>query len=152
MDSLVALEWQAMGHTDTLMVWWAYDEGKKVGYRELGAHWAVESRGDSTAIRIENNGDRCIGAGQNNARLAATRVYGEKFTLFQLLITEWRLTQDRQFAFEQSMAHVRVCLAVTQYRWSAWKCYNNIEAKSKVYPGLVQAWLKFLDDKRMKEK
>ena len=78
MDSLIALEWQAMSHTDTMMIWWAYDESSKVGYREVGANWAVESRGDSTAINVEKNGDRCVGAGQNNARLAAIRVHQEK--------------------------------------------------------------------------
>ena len=145
-----AEDWAVMSQAERDMILWARDQGAKVGYPELGAHWMVESHGDSTAIRIESNGDRCVGAGQNNARLAAIRVYGESYTLFQLLTVEWLLTQDRIFAVEQSLEHIKVCLAVTEYRWNTWKCYNNIEAKSERYPALIQAHDKFLETKTKK--
>lgn len=146
MDSLVQLEWDAMPQEDRQVVLYAYHWGAKRGYREMGAHYAVESRGKMRAVRLEANGSVCVGPGQNNVAHAATRTFGRNYTAEQYLLTESRLQSDLDYCLRDSWAHQKRGLKMFKYRWNVWKYYNNINAESEAYPARIQAWLAFLDE------
>ncbi len=148
MDSLVALEWQAMSQAQREVVWYAYDWGADSSFREMGAIYAVESRGDMSVLRREYNGDLSAGPGQNLVRYSATRTFGKNYSRAQYNHTLRRLQTDLDYSLEQSWSHVKNGLGKFDTRWEVWKYYNGINAPHERYPAKVQAWLKFLDDKR----
>ncbi len=128
----------------------AYKWGLERGYREMGAHYAVESHGDMRAIRVEADGSICAGPSQNNVERVCIKLYGKRIRTGDYR-TAFRTTQDSLctsllFSLEASMVHIQIGLYLYKYRWNVWKWYNNIEAESDAYPAKIQAWLKFLDE------
>lgn len=142
-------EWKFIPKSQQEIIMYAYKWGLKKGYREMGAHYAVESRGDMKAIRYESKIDPthiCAGPGQNNVRFAAMDTFGEHITIEQFDLTLKRLQTDLDYSLTQSYRHVKIGLVLYKYRWNVWKWYNNSNAKSEIYPVRVEAWLKFLDE------
>ena len=148
MDSLVALEWQSMSQAQRGVVWYAYDWGAERNFREMGAIYAVESKGEMSVVRKEFNGGESVGPGQNLVRYAALRTYGGGYSPSQYKALKHRLTTDLDYSLVQSYEHIKVGLMKFDTRWEVWKYYNGINAPHERYPARVQAWLKFLDEKQ----
>lgn len=145
MDSLVQIEWDWMSKDQREVVLTAYEWGAERGYRELGAHYAVESRGKMYVLRLESNGDECAGAGQNNVRHATIRTYAENYTPLQYATTRKRLCSNLTYNLEQSWEHIKIGMIICDTQWSVYRWYNNIEAENDAYAAWIMAWTRFLD-------
>ena len=135
-----------MSEKERWVVEYAYYWGKERDFKEMGAIYAVENKGRMRGVRLEFNGDECVGPGQNNVRYAATRTFGRDYTSRQYRATKKRLQSDLDYSLDQSWRHIKVGLKMFKFRWNVWKWYNGINAPTEEYPAKVQAWLKFLDE------
>ncbi len=149
MDSLVQIEWNWMPDSNKAVVLYARQWGDSLhGYREMGSHYAHESKGDMWAVRIEKDSTICAGPGQNNIERCAEKTFGKDYTSDELRATQRRLHGNLDYSLERSWDHVRIGLILYEHRWCVYRWYNNIEAKhNQDYPAWIVAWTIFLDRK-----
>lgn len=145
MDTLVQIEWNWMSEVEKAVVLTAYHWGDSVGYRELGAHYAHESRGRMRSVRVESDGTKCAGAGQVNVNHATRRTYDEGYSDREYRRCLFRLTTDLNYSLDQSWQHIKIGLKMFNYRWNVYRWYNNVEANNHGYAAWIVAWTRFLD-------
>ena len=150
MQAYCEKEWAAIPDSNRSVIWEAYDWGAERDFREMGAIYAVESRGDMSSVRIEFNGDESVGPGQNLVRYVAIRTYGEGFTPLHLAESKHALQTNLECSLNQSWVQISRGFKKFDTRWEVWKYYNGQNAPHERYPARVQAWLRFLDNKRRK--
>ena len=134
-----------MSERDRWVILYARDWGLQRGVQGMGAIYAVENNGKMRGVRLEFNGDECVGPGQNNVRYAAIRTYGDDYTRLQYNRTKERLQSDLDYSLNDSYIHIKYSFTKYWSWWKRWKWYNGINAPTEEYPAKVQAWLKFLD-------